>query len=207
MFWNQATSCWPRARTGRRRGWRRCRLRRGRLRRARAGRLAALVVIVQKVADLSHVPHRGKRQRAAQTPDRAAPAALGRLDIPPPTRESMRGRGKPGSGMACVMSLRWPPVRINRTGRPWPSTAMWIFVLRPPGQRPRAGCVAPFFRSPPVRASGQIRPRAFRTCGTLQIHTADHLQPRQTKPPALRTADARWRKTDVPRWDAYQAGK
>ncbi len=43
------------------------------------------------------------------------------------------------------MSLRWPPVRINRTGRPWPSTAMWIFVLSPPGQRPRAGCVAPPF--------------------------------------------------------------
>ena len=65
------------------------------------------------------------------------------------------GLNPASSAGACVMSLRWPPVRINRTGRPWPSTAMWIFVLSPPGQRPRAGCVAPLSRSPPVRAPGQ----------------------------------------------------
>jgi len=46
---------------------------------------------------------------------------------------------KPSSrSLAGMLSWRWPTVRMKRTGRPSVSQAMWILVVSPPLERPRA---------------------------------------------------------------------
>ena len=54
------------------------------------------------------------------------------------------GLNPASSAGACVMSLRWPPVRINRTGRPWPSTAMGSSCSDLLGNAPEPGALPPF---------------------------------------------------------------
>ena len=42
------------------------------------------------------------------------------------------------SASAWVMSWTWPPVRLSANGFPKASTMAWIFVVRPPRERPMA---------------------------------------------------------------------
>jgi hypothetical protein len=57
-------------------------------------------------------------------------------------------RAPGGSGSkrprAIGASPRWPGVISSATGRPQPSTTAWIFVVRPPRERPIAWRSAPF---------------------------------------------------------------
>jgi hypothetical protein len=66
---------------------------------------------------------------------------------------------------ACVLSCRWPGVRRAVSGRPWPSPARWILLVRPPRLRPSAspatGSAPPFCRfSAAWPACGGLRRRA-----------------------------------------------
>lgn len=42
------------------------------------------------------------------------------------------------SAVACGASPFCPAVSMKRTGQPSPRTTIWILVLRPPRERPRA---------------------------------------------------------------------
>ena len=46
---------------------------------------------------------------------------------------------------AWVMSWVWPPVRLSASGLPSASTITWIFVVRPPRERPMAWSQPPFY--------------------------------------------------------------
>src|SRR6516165_1755834 len=55
-------------------------------------------------------------------------------------------KGKPLiRSSAWRMSCTWPGVRMKRTGLPRASTPMFIFVLRPPRERPIASSSLPLF--------------------------------------------------------------
>lgn len=47
------------------------------------------------------------------------------------------------TGLNCVQSARWPGVTIKESGRQWPSAIRWIFVVKPPRERPRPSPPAP----------------------------------------------------------------
>jgi hypothetical protein len=61
--------------------------------------------------------------------------------------------------VATRTSPRWPGVTSMAMGRPRASTMAWIFVLRPPRERPIACAFAPLFRPPP---SGEPWPSCCR---------------------------------------------
>lgn len=46
--------------------------------------------------------------------------------------------------MAWLASWTWPAVRMKRIGRPCALAAMWILLVKPPRERPRAWVRAPF---------------------------------------------------------------
>jgi hypothetical protein len=66
---------------------------------------------------------------------------------------SGRVRGRPGpmrgtrilsiTGLNWVQSARWPAVMTIDRGRHLPSAHRWIFVVKPPRDRPSASPVAP----------------------------------------------------------------
>jgi len=51
--------------------------------------------------------------------------------------------------IATRTSPSWPGVTSRAMGRPQESTIAWIFVVRPPRERPIACASAPLFRPPP----------------------------------------------------------
>src|SRR4051812_5627984 len=60
---------------------------------------------------------------------------------------------------AWVDSCRWPAVTSTASGTPLPSLTRWIFVPKPPRERPRAWSTGSpsgrfFFRGPRGRAGG-----------------------------------------------------
>ena len=63
------------------------------------------------------------------------------------------------SAVATRTSPRWPGVASMAMGRPRASTMAWIFVVRPPRERPIACACAPLFRPPP---SGEPWPSCCR---------------------------------------------
>src|SRR5579872_1782303 len=97
----------------------------------------------------------------------------------------MAGASASSSG-AVVMSEAWPGVRWNVTGRHSASVRAWIFVVRPPRERPIACVCSPLFRrrpsgvlllwsnrSPATAASRRLRPTRRRSAAIGRAATTD----------------------------------
>jgi hypothetical protein len=81
---------------------------------------------------------RSRRKRRSPSLSQAASAA----------RQRPRGTALI-KAVATRTSPRWPGVTSMAIGRPRESTMAWIFVVRPPRERPIACASAPLFRPPP----------------------------------------------------------
>lgn len=106
-----------------------------------------------------------------------AGVGVGIVGQDPARTRSGRSRGRPGpfrrteiwssSGSSCGLSPARPRVRMIDMGRPQPSTARWVLLVRPPQDRPRASpsttrsstqeVVVPPFPGPQPSAGGSGR--------------------------------------------------